>query len=164
MTLLQRYDSILARLQAELQASYGPRLVACAVFGSVGRSTPRYDSDIDLLIVARELPPGRLRRVDEFLPVEARLEPALGPAEPGHAPIALSPVFKSPQEVEAGSPLLLDLVEDARILYDPQGFLAGYLDRLRVRLRELGARRVWRGNAWYWELKPDLTPGEVFAL
>lgn len=42
--------------------------------------------------------------------------------------------------------------------------LGRYFDRLRARLSQLGARRIWRGNAWYWELKPDLKPGEVFAL
>ena len=35
---------------------------------------------------------------------------------------------------------------------------------LKHRLQMLGARRIWRGNAWYWELKPDLKPGEVFTL
>jgi uncharacterized protein len=79
--------------------------------------------------------------------VEVRLESVLGPAEPGHASIARSPVFESPEEVEAGSPLFLDLVEDARILYDPGSFLARYLARLRARLCELGVRRIWRGNA-----------------
>jgi len=162
--LLQRYEKLLDQLVAELTTHYGERLVACAVFGSVGRGTPRYDSDIGLLIVARRLPRGRLRRVEEFLSVEARLEPALKADEPGRSSIALSPVFKTPEEVEAGSPLFLDMVEDARILYDPEGFLAGYLAKLRARLRELGARRIRRGNAWYWELKPDLKPGEVFTL
>jgi hypothetical protein len=38
------------------------------------------------------------------------------------------------------------------------------LEKLRKRLTELGAKRVWRGNAWYWILKPDLRPGEVFEL
>jgi predicted nucleotidyltransferase len=164
MSLLERFDLILGRLLAELRGLYGERLVACAVFGSVGRGTPRHDSDIDVLVVARGLPRGRFKPVEEFLPVEARVEPALGPGEVGAARIALSPVFKSPEEVEAGSPLFLDMIEDARILYDPEGFLSAYLERLRARLRALGARRIRRGNAWYWELKPDLKPGEVFSL
>jgi predicted nucleotidyltransferase len=164
MRLLERYDALLDRLLSEVQAHYGHRLVACAVFGSVGRGTPRYGSDIDLLLVVRDLPRGRFHRVEEFLPIELRLEPALKADQPGYPSIALSPVFKTPDEVDAGSPLFLDMVEDARILYDADRFLAGYLDRLRARLRQLGARRVRRGNAWYWELKPDLKPGEVFAL
>jgi predicted nucleotidyltransferase len=164
MGLLARYDELLDRIGAELRTQYGDRLVACAVFGSVGRGTPRFGSDVDLLIVARDLPRGRFSRVDEFLPVEARLESELtGGADPAGS-IALSPLFKTPAEVEAGSPLFLDMVEDARILYDPAEFLARHLARLRARLQELGARRVWRGDSWYWELKPDLQPGEVVTL
>jgi len=162
--LLARYARLVDRLAGELRARYDDRLVAVAVFGSVGRGTPREDSDVDVLIVARDLPAGRFRRVEEFLPVEVRLEAALRDVDPSGAPVLLSPVFKTPPEVERGSPLFLDMVEDARIVYDPDGFLAGYLERFRQRLEALGARRIRRGNAWHWELKPDLRPGEVFAL
>ena len=165
MGLLQRYDEILTALLVGLRAVYGARLVACAVYGSVGRGTPREDSDVDLLIVARDLPAGRVARVEEFLPAEARLESMLAAAQSGLGAIALSPVFKTPEELAAGSPLLLlDMVEDARLLYDPEGVLRRCLDRLRSRLQELGARRVRHGGGWYWELKPDLEPGEVFTL
>jgi len=164
MALLEQYERLLEAVLVELRAAYGDRLVACAVFGSVGRGTPRQGSDVDLLLVVRDLPAGRFNRVEEFLPVEARLDPSLTAGGDGWPPIALSPIFKTPEEVEAGSPLFLDMVEDARILHDANGFLAARLDRLRARLRELGARRIWRGNAWYWELKPDLRPGEVFSL
>ena len=53
------------------------------------------------------------------------------------------------------------MVEDARILYDPEGFLGQYLERLRARLRALGACRIRRDDAWYWALKPALKRGEV---
>lgn len=66
--------------------------------------------------------------------------------------------------MEVGRPLFLDMVQDARILYDDERFLARYLTTLRDRLHQLGARRVWLGNAWYWDLKPDLKPGEVIHL
>jgi hypothetical protein len=56
------------------------------------------------------------------------------------------------------------MVDDARLVRDRDGFFAGVLDRLRGRLRELGARRVWRGTRWYWDLKPDRRPGEVIEL
>jgi predicted nucleotidyltransferase len=161
-TLHERYESILERLVDELRAAYGSRLVTCAVYGSVGRGTMREDSDIDFLIVARDLPDGRWARVREFDPIEARLAPMLRPRLAGAAPIELSPVFKTPDEVEARSPLFLDMVEDARLLHDRDGFFAGFLDRMRERMRRLGSRRVWRGNAWYWDVKPDYKPGEVF--
>jgi predicted nucleotidyltransferase len=164
MSLLDRYAWLVDRLLAEVKGEYGARLVALAVFGSVGRSTVREDSDVDFLLVARGLPRGRFARVDEFLPAEARVEAACHAIYPEWPAPRLSPVFKSPEELEQGSPLLIDMVEDARILHDPEGILAARLDRLRRRLSELGARRIWRGSAWYWDLKPDLKPGEVFSL
>src|SRR5438067_20320 len=122
--LLESYELILTRVSEEVARLYGARLVSCAVFGSVGRGTQRLDSDVDLLIVARDLPRGRFARVEEFLPVETRLRTELQPVAPGAAPIELSPIFKTPEECEAGSPLFLDMVDDARILVDAGGFLA----------------------------------------
>ena len=164
VTLKERYEEILRRLGEGLQAHYGPRLVSVAVFGSVGRGTQREDSDIDLLIIVRGLPRGRTARVEEFLPVEQRLEAWLAPPRAELMPVALSPVLKTPEEVEAGSPLFLDMVEDARILHDEDGFLAAYLEGFRQRLVALGSRRVWRGSTWHWVLKPDLKPGETITL
>ena len=63
----------------------------------------------------------------------------------------LSPVFKTPAEVEAGSPLFLDMIDDARLLHDPDGFFQRFLDGFRRRLQGLGARRIWLGNAHHLE-------------
>lgn len=164
MSLLERYEAVLKALVPALRSQYGQRLVSCAVFGSVGRGTQRAGSDVDLLVVVKDLPRGRMRRMDEFAAVEERLAPLLARCADEDPPAELSPVLKTPEEVAAGSPLFLDMVEDARILHDEGGFLAARLERLRVRLAELGSRRVWRGNAWHWVLKPDLEPGEVFEL
>lgn len=164
LRLTALFDRFLAELKKACLSFYGDRLVSLAVFGSVGRGTPRPDSDVDVLVVAEGLPNGRLRRVDEFRSVEQSL--ACGGAEaPVHAgQFVLSPVIRAPEEIRQGSPLLLDLVDDARILYDRDNFLAGELARLRERLKALGARRVWRGDAWWWDLKPDYRPGDVFEI
>lgn len=152
------------RLVAEIKALYGKRLVSVVVFGSAGRGTQRRDSDLDLLIVADQLPRGRMRRLKEFSSVENRIEPFLKIFEKTGITADLSPIFKSPEEAERGSPLFLDMVEDARILVDRNGFFEAVLSRLRGRLEQLGAKRIWMGNAWYWDLKPDYKPGECFEL
>ena len=115
-SLLQHYEALLEAVLAELRRGYRDRLVAVAVFGSVGRGTPRDDSDVDLLIVARDPPRRRLRRVEQFLPMEARLERDLGSVQEDGTPVMLSPIFRTPAEVERRSALFLDMVEDARIL------------------------------------------------
>ena len=152
-------ERVFAALRRACEEVYGGRLTTLAIFGSAGRDTARPDSDVDLLVVA-DLPDGRMRRVEGFEQVERRLGELLAPA----AAPPLSPVLKTREEVGRGSPLFLDMTEDARILFDRGGFFADQLGRLRARLADLGARRVWLGNAWYWDLKPDYRPGEVFEL
>jgi predicted nucleotidyltransferase len=162
MQLRHNLEQISAALLRACAETYGERLVSLAIFGSAGRGTARPDSDLDLILVASPLPDGRGRRIDEFGAVERRLRGLL-PADLGAAPL-LSPVLKTPAEVGHGSPLFLDMTEDAQILFDRGDFFARELARLRERLAQLGARRIWRGNAWFWDLKPDYRPGEVFEL
>ena len=160
----ERVQHALERLQAACLREYGDRLVSLVVFGSVARGTAGPESDIDLLIVADPLPDGRVARVRAFAGVERDLESDLAAARRDGWVVNLSPVFKTPAEVGAGSLLFLDMIEDAIFLHDRGGFMRGSLDGFRQRLTGLGARRVWRGNAWFWDLKPDYKPGEVFEI
>jgi len=157
-------DLTLTHLRQVCLDVYGPRLVSLVVFGSMGRGTPRFDSDIDLLVVAEELPRGRLRRVGEFAQVEERLASWFAELRGVGLDFSLSPVFKTPAEVEAGSLLFLDMLTDSRILYDRHEFFTDYLKRLARRLQELGAYKVVEGSRWHWVLKPDYRPGEVFEI
>lgn len=158
------YDRLIDAVLRQCQQHYGARLVSVAAFGSVGRGTPMPDSDIDLLIVAEELPRGRLARSDDFIAVENAMSPDLTRAYALGLHPSLSPIFKTPEEVAAGSPLFLDMIDDARIVFDPNGFLSQSLRAFAARLARLGARRIWRDNTWYWDLKPDYKPGEIFEI
>lgn len=142
----------LGSIVASARATYGENLVALAVFGSFARGTATAASDLDLLVVLRRRPGGRLACLESFRPVEAATD------------LDVSPVFRTPEDLAAGFPLMLEMAEDAKILYDPSAVLTDALGRLRRRLRELGARRVPYKGAWYWDLKPDFRPGEVVEL
>lgn len=73
-------------------------------------------------------------------------------------------MIKTPEEVEAGSLLFLDMLEDGKILFDRDDFLKRYFEKLRDKLKKLGARRVNRGEAWFWILKENYKPGEIFEI
>lgn len=115
---------LLNRLTSLCKKHYRERLISLAVFGSVGRGTPRPDSDIDLLLVVKDLPVGRIARIKEF----ATIEIALGMGTKSR--IELSPVFKTPEEIANGSPLLLDMIEDARVLFDHDDFFKRAMNNL----------------------------------
>lgn len=158
----EEFERALQIINQATQEVYGERLVSVAVFGSVGRGTPRPDSDIDLLIVAESLPRGRLKRMAEFAGVEEIVE--------SRAPefrlikLDLSPVIKEKNEVLQGSLLFLDLIDDVKICYDRGDFLFLYLRGLKRKLQQMGARKIYRGGAWYWVLKENYRPGEVIEI
>jgi len=163
--LKEKFRQIEKLLLSEITSHYGERLISVVVFGSVARETQTFDSDLDLLIVVEKLPSGRMKRIREFESIEEKIEPlleSLHRKEGIHTYI--SAIIKSPEEAEKGSPIFLDMVEDARILFDRNGFFEEVLDRLKKRLKELGSKRIWKGNAWHWDLKPDYKPGEIFEL
>ena len=164
LSALEMFQRIVIAATEACREHYGPRLVSLAVFGSVARGVPRPDSDIDLLVVARDLPNGRIPRIREFDGVEERLDPLLREAAEVGVHTTLAAVIKSPEEVEHGSPLFLDMTENVRILFDERDFLHGYLGRLKAKLAALGARRVRKGGGYYWLLKPDYRPGDVIEL
>ena len=150
--------NLLNRLTSLCRQHYEARLISLVVFGSVGRGTARPDSDIDLLLVVKDLPDGRIARVKEFVPIEIALSNTI------RTHFELSPVFKTPEEITNGSPLLLDMIEDSRVLFDRDDFFQRAMKNLQERLQRLGARRIWQGNAWYWDLKPDYKQGETFEI
>jgi hypothetical protein len=75
-----------------------------------------------------------------------------------------SRILSTPEEALHIVPLYLDVVEDAILLIDRDGFFRAVLSRLRERLNALGARRLCTGRIRYWDLKPDFKPGEHFSI
>lgn len=143
-------------LKEKIIAYYGERLVSMVLFGSLARGTATQESDIDLLLIVEGLHKRKMKRMEEFIDnVEDKL---MG------VPFYISPIIKTPEEASMGSPLFLDMVYDAVILYDKGKIFENIINRLRHRLNELGSKRVFKGSRWYWILKPDLKIGEVIEL
>lgn len=163
-TFLSR-DEFFAAVRSAVLTVYGDRLVSLAVFGSWARQTATAESDLDLLVVARSLPPSRMKRVREFRPVEEATELERSRFwGPNRAAIELSPVFKTPEELSAGSPLYLDMTLWCVVLYDREHTLRDYLTALKTRMEALGSTRKSFKGGGFWDYKPDFQPGEVVEL
>jgi predicted nucleotidyltransferase len=121
--LKEKFTKLENLLLSQIKNFYGQRLISVVVFGSVGRGAQTYNSDIDILIIAEGLPNGRMKRIREFESVEEKIEPFIKSLRQKEGiNTYISAIIKSPEEVEKGSPLFLDMVEDARILLDKDHF------------------------------------------
>ena len=155
----------LAREYAEkLREALGNRLVSVVLFGSVARGEAGPQSDIDLFVVLEDAPRGMTRRRALLEPVREALTPALEALWDQGIYTDFVEIIRSREEARRFHPVYLDMTQEAVLLYDKEGFMAGVLERLRRRLEALGAKRKRLGNVWYWDLKPDFRPGEVIDL
>ncbi|MGQ9514061.1 MAG: nucleotidyltransferase domain-containing protein [Thermoproteota archaeon] len=164
MKISEPYGDILSNLLQTFRKRLEDKLVSFVIYGSVARGDARKDSDIDMLIIAEGLPKGRLQRNRLFEEIESNIEEPIEKLFNKGYSIDFSPILKTPEEAVRLSPLYLDMVEDAIILYDKDRFFEKVLARLQKRLRELGARRVRMGNKWYWILKDRYEMGEIISI
>lgn len=129
-----------------LGQALGRRLLAVILFGSRARGEATETSDWDLLVIARELPTQTLARhilLKNALPVQWRAQVAI--------------IGKTPDEFGATLPALyLDIALDGIVLYDPTGYAAERLARLRGLLDQRGLRREadHRDLTWHWQKFP----------
>ena len=120
-----------------LRQQLGDSLWAVVLYGSVARREAAPGSDIDLLIVASGLPQARLARHTVLEQADRSLEPKLQALRRQGILTDVCPILKTPDEAKRTSPLYLDLVEDAMILHERNGFFSAILERLRASLRRL---------------------------
>lgn len=152
------------RFVETLRNSMGDRLLGVTLYGSVARGEARPDSDVDLLVVHRG---GRVAALDAVR--EARWAVAEDSVteelRDRGVPVDLSYVAFSDTQFADTPWLLLDISHHGIILFDPHEVLSHKLAALRARLRELGSQRIELPNGdWYWDIKPDMVPGEIVHL
>jgi len=152
------------RYAAVAQVILGDNLTSVVLFGSVARGQAGPESDIDLLVICRELPGGVFRRQEVLEPVREELRDELDRLWQQGCYTDFAEVIKTEVEARRTHLLYLDMTEEAKMLFDRGGFFAAILAGLRERLQELGARRKQLGQVRYWDLKPDFRPGEVVTL
>jgi predicted nucleotidyltransferase len=111
------------------------------LFGSVARGDVSDTSDIDMLIVAKNLPGRRFERIKLFNRAEDLCRDELRTIHERYSITTyFSPIMKDVAEACRISPLYLYIVEDVIVLFDRDGFMSNLLERLRSRLRAMGAR------------------------
>ena len=142
---------------------YGARLVSLIVFGCYAFGKPRFDSDLDLLIVMRSGYWSRLsERTKEFV---SNVEQSCGAQlqrlfEEGIS-MDLSPIILTPDEAQRFLPIYLDMADQCLIVHDVDEFFAGVLEKVKRQMARWGSERRNVSGHWLWEIRPGLKWHEV---
>ena len=162
-TVKKGLNSLLSELTIKLEKKLKENLISIVLFGSVARGEFRRDSDIDLLIICKDLPYSISERIELFTQIEDSLVSLKRLEKRGYF-LSLSPLLRTEKEANRISPLYLDMVTDAKILFDRNNFFHSIISRLKLKLKKYGSKKVKIGKLWYWDLKPDYKFGEVIEI
>ncbi len=132
-----------------LRAVFGEKLVGIALYGSRARGDARPDSDVDLLMLARDLPESRQERA--HLLYETLRDISLD--------FDFSVYDRTPQEFETQFPsVYLDMGLDSIVVYDPEGYLTQKLARIREIISDVALvrERITDGE-FFWDWKRSVS-------
>ncbi len=161
----QKYKALIDRFLKTLIENLGAQnLYGCALFGSIARGNARKESDIDLfLLISSRSPSIEDKIIKLLLDVEEWKEKKDLKKENLLANFTI--IAKTIEELKANPLILLDIVDEGIVLYDPNGKLNEIFINFKKKLRELGAEKIiFKDGTWCWDLKPDWKPGEVVEI
>ena len=137
---LQNLNEEYASLLKEYLEKVKNRVTGVLLFGSVARreELPFPQSDIDMIVVAKDLPSDFFERAELVRKIE-------------NCPSLLQSIWMTEEEFisqfKAGAGYLLDAIHEGRIIYD-MGFLRKIIPQAKSELQIEGIKRV--GCAWVW--------------
>lgn len=132
--------SVLSRGVVEnLRDRFSDHLVAVALFGSAARGEAGERSDLDFLVVLRGIPKSLQRRYQVYKPIHDAV--ALQSRQVRDTTVIdLDEEFIKDEDVEI-TPMMLNIAADAIMLYDPEGRLASFIERVRRLIQVAGLER-----------------------
>lgn len=122
---------------AEIKKKFGSNLVSIVLFGSQARGTADEHSDIDLIVIAKDIPSDWREKgkiINELV------------MSPGLIRLPVSIILNSPEVVKASldavQPLLFGILKGYKVLYDPENFFETQAQIYRENMQKWDVREI----------------------
>lgn len=159
----QRYLHLIVDVCIQLHRKKELGLVGVWLFGSVARGTARDNSDVDLIVVAKELSGSRAEMSDAVYSAVNITEERQFLYENGLATDAsIYPMAEG--ELGRFYPLLLDVLDHGIVVYENGARLSRAAESMRLRASRLGVKRMDLSKGWAWMLPAGLRVGELLEV
>ncbi|MEM3404088.1 MAG: nucleotidyltransferase domain-containing protein [Nitrososphaeria archaeon] len=143
---------------ARLFEVLGSKLESVVLFGSLSKGTAKPESDVDLLVVARDLPNNYSDRVSvirEIVSFKLMDDIIIHLWKNNGIYADLNILLIDEREANITHPFYLDMAKDAIIIYDKNKIMSNKIVEVRRKLEKIGAKRFEEPDgSWYWVLSP----------
>lgn len=136
-------ENILKDVVERIKQKFGENVLSIVLFGSVARGDFTENSDIDLLVIARNLP-DNWRDRDEIVLELAEIGFEYG--RPVH--ITLADEHEMEASIEHGAPLAFGLHDTNRIAFGRDGFFEKLMEKFNDNMKRWGVRKI-RNGEWF---------------
>lgn len=120
---------MISSITKDIKAIFGDNLVSVVLFGSYASGRQKNVSDIDILVIADNLPAKREERLSLVLSISRKY---LSRGK------TVSIFLRSSKDIKNGfeyyNPLLLNISENYRLLYDPGGFFSTLMKSIKKKI------------------------------
>jgi predicted nucleotidyltransferase len=162
----REYIPLIRRFAREVFKRYRGRLYSVVLFGSAARGEARKNSDLDFLVVVKDLPENYSQRVKETSQIIEKLtQTKLTLWEKSGIFANIEAIILTPEEATVNQPIYLDMITDSVTIYDREDFMKKILWKLGKKLEKMGAKKITTPKGdWFWQLKEKVERGEVLEI
>ena len=124
-------NKVLDEFLKKCKEKFGDNLISIILFGSYARETATEYSDVDLLVIAKNLPKRRIDRHKVLRDIVLEFIYRYGI---NISPILIEPRDLSPKDI---NPLICGILTGYKIIYDKNNFWKNYLERIKPVIKRI---------------------------
>ena len=124
-------NKVLDEFLKKCKEKFGDDLISIILFGSYARETATKYSDVDLLVIAKNLPKRRIDRHKVLRDIVLEFIYRYGI---NISPILIEPRDLSPKDI---NPLICGILTGYKIIYDKNNFWKNYLERIKPVIKRI---------------------------
>jgi len=135
-------NKILNEFLNKCKEKFGDDLISIILFGSYARGTATEYSDIDLLVIVKNLPE---RRIDRHKVLRDEVLYFIFKYGVNISPILIKPTDLLPKEI---NPLMYGILTGYKIIYDKNDFWKNYIEKIKPIVKRMKPIFVDREKEW----------------
>ncbi|EHP88516.1 nucleotidyltransferase domain-containing protein [Methanotorris formicicus] len=121
----EKLNKILNEFLEKCKEKFGDDLISIILFGSYARGSATKYSDVDLLVIANNLPK---RRIDRYKVLRNEILHFIFKYGVNISPILIEPRDLSPKDI---NPLIYGILTGYKIIYDKNNFWRNYIEKIK---------------------------------